>query len=201
MPCERLTTVLEEIARADSYNTIESIVNSTIETDEIALVLRLVELFTTTEINGFMDWLTELRASSDVLLREFPEEDWKNFQERFQIIQQFIPVRCIASHAKHENLQTVLGNQFQDVDIICDVRPIFNDTRDFVEDVIPVTTLKIRYRNQLEEVQVLEVVLSKENIDTLEEKIRIANKKWNVLRNSFSQNGQDANIISSCDNS
>ena len=187
LPSDHLNAVLEGIKQADSCDAVESVVNARFETNTADSVLRLLEFFSTAGTEGFIGWLTALRASSDVVRKGFPDDDWGNFLEKFKIIQGFIPVRCIANRVKRENLQTITGNLFQGIDIICDVRPVFNVTRETVEEFIPVTTLRISYLTQAEETEVLEIILSEEHIDELAEKIKIAKKKWDVLQKNFSR--------------
>jgi len=180
---DQLGIVLESLKQADSYDTAEFIIKSKFEANIAASVLRLVILFASVDTGDFFDRLIELRASSDVVSKEFSEHEWEKVQERCR---QFVPIRCIAKHIKCEGLQTVTGNQFHDVDIICDIRPVFNDARDVIEDLIPVTTLKLRYFTQAEEIKVLEVVLSEEDIDYLKEKIRMTKRKLDVMQQFFS---------------
>ena len=186
LPSDQMSIVLDQLRQAESYEIVKSIVSSEFETDVSDSFLRLVELFTPAGTDGFLDWFAGMRASSDVVLKEFPDNEWEKFQKKFhQWVREFVPVHCVASHIKGKNLQTILGDQFQDVEIICDIRPIFDNTLEIIEDCIPVTTLKMTYLSQTSEVKVLEVVLSEDDIDVMDERITTAKKKLRVLRDTF----------------
>ena len=196
LPGEQLITVFEQLKQADSYDACKSIIKSEYGTDVSESVLRLVEFFTTAGTEGFIDALSELRTTSDVILKEFPESTWEEFLKRFRLVQEVIPIHCILNQIKYENLQTIVGNQFQNADIICDIRPVFDNTRNSVEDIVPVTTLKIRYLTQTEETKVLEVIVSERHIEELAEKVRMARQKWDVLRKIFAKDQQITNELS-----
>ena len=186
LPSNQLSIVLEKLKQTDSYMNVEAIINFEYETNVADSVLRFLKCFSV-GTEGFVEWLAELRASSDIVQRELSENDWESFQENFRLVQTAVPLRCVVSHVKCENLQTIIGNQFQDVDIICDIRPIFDATHEIVEGLIPITVLKFSYLTQVEETKALEIVLTEEHIDYLAGKIRAAKKKLDVLQKTFSK--------------
>ena len=86
---------------------------------------------------------------------------------------------------KARRLATLTGNQVGQIDLICDVRPVFDHDRERIEGFIPLTTLKLSYEGQGERNGCIEVLLSVDDLDDLSEKVEMARKKVDALRESI----------------
>jgi len=73
------------------------------------------------------------------------------------------------------------------VELICDARPVFDKNRERVEGMLPMTTLKLVYEKQEEDMQVVEVLLSPEMLEELIAKANKAQQKLRVLSESINQ--------------
>ena len=74
---------------------------------------------------------------------------------------------AIERNRKAKRLQTMLGKQVQEVELICDLRPIFDKKREMIEGFIPITILKLICEAQNEETEVIEVILDRGTITEL----------------------------------
>jgi len=88
---------------------------------------------------------------------------------------------------KARRLRSILGNAVQGIELICDARPVFNDPRDTIEGLIPLTTMKIVYEGQDEETREVEVTLTREDLDELARNVRKAQQKSDVLDRSIAE--------------
>ncbi len=94
---------------------------------------------------------------------------------------------ALARFRKTRRLRSILGNTVEEIEIICDARPVYNDTRDLIEGLIPITTLKIEYEGQDEETHEVEVMLTRDGVNDLAKKVEKAQQKLDVLGESISQ--------------
>jgi len=83
--------------------------------------------------------------------------------------------------AKAERLATATGLRAESVDLVCDIRPVFDDGRTKVEGVIPFTTLKIVATGVDRFPVSFEAILSASDVVTLLKKAEAAVTKLNAL--------------------
>jgi hypothetical protein len=86
---------------------------------------------------------------------------------------------------KARRLRSILGKTVQGVELICDARPVYNAKRDSIEGLIPLTTMKIVYEGQDEETREIEVMLSREAVSELAEKLEKLQQKLDILDSSI----------------
>ena len=86
---------------------------------------------------------------------------------------------------KAQLLRSILGNTVQGAKLICDVRPVFDVSRNSIEGMIPVTTMRIDYAGQDEETHVAEFILTTEALNGLAGEIKKAQRKLEVLCQSI----------------
>ncbi|HWG47719.1 MAG TPA: hypothetical protein VN688_33450 [Gemmataceae bacterium] len=83
--------------------------------------------------------------------------------------------------AKAERLAEGVGLRAEAIDLICDVRPVFDDERSKVEGFIPLTTLRV-VASGVDKIPLsFEVVLAARDVQELLAKAEAAVKKLNVL--------------------
>jgi hypothetical protein len=100
--------------------------------------------------------------------------------ERLPIIINPYPGLKRQSKAKH--LAGALGHPLESIEIICDIRPVFDEERSVVEGAIPLTTLKL-VCNGVDGLPIsLEAVLSEQAVASLAKKATAATQKLKRLR-------------------
>lgn len=88
---------------------------------------------------------------------------------------------ALEAQAKAEMLLLSTGQALQDSQVICDLRPVFDETRTRVEGVVPMTTLRIVYTTAVLP-QAVEVTLNEEQLESLHKQLEKARSKLAVLR-------------------
>ena len=83
-----------------------------------------------------------------------------------------------------KRLRTVTGHQAKQVQIVCDVRPVFDHDQTMIEGFVALTTLKLVYETQTKDVSYIEVMLSPELVEELMEKTEKAKAQLQVLKES-----------------
>lgn len=94
---------------------------------------------------------------------------------------------AVERYRKAQRLASITGFQVVGVEFVCDARPVFDKDRERIEGMLPVTTLKLVYEKQNEDIQVTEVLLSAAMLGELLEKANRAQQKLRVLSESINQ--------------
>jgi len=111
------------------------------------------------------------------------DETFRSLERKLpQLIQQY---RALATYRKAGWLASVIGNSATSLEMICDARPVYNEQRDSIEGMIPLTILKIVYEGQDEETRSVEVYLTTAMVDELVEKAQKAQQKQKILKESI----------------
>ena len=84
-------------------------------------------------------------------------------------------------------MASLTGNKAQKVELICDVRPVFDRAREQVEGLVPLTTLKLIYETQTDETKCIELLFSTDMLKELLEKVNKAQQKLTIMRDFFDQ--------------
>jgi hypothetical protein len=90
-------------------------------------------------------------------------------------------------HEKATRLATFLGNRATECDLICDLRPVFDEARERIDGVLPITTLRIEYETQSEDTQVIEFALPASMLEDLKTKIDKAQRKLSRMEEYATQ--------------
>ena len=83
---------------------------------------------------------------------------------------------------KAKRLQVVLGNEVEGIAFICDARPVYNEARDDIDGMIPLTTMKIVYERQNGVTEEIEFVLTADELDDLITRAKKAQDDLKLLR-------------------
>lgn len=85
-------------------------------------------------------------------------------------------------YRKAEGLSEATGCEFLGVSLICDLRPVFDESRKVVEAVLPHTVLRLDYRGLNDSRQAVEVRLSESQLAMLIAEAEKAKRKLETLR-------------------
>ena len=101
------------------------------------------------------------------------------------VLQKLIqPYPALVRYEKAERLSTLTGQQLESVDLICDLRPIFDENRKQIEGMMPYTRLHIVATGADGFPKSFEVELTYRQVNDLKEKAAKANAKLAVLYES-----------------
>lgn len=94
-----------------------------------------------------------------------------------------LPYPGQSKQAKAERLGAAVRHRVHQIELICDLRPVFNEDRTVVEGLIPFTVMRIGTLGDEGLPVVFEVVLSARDVQTLHQKTEGAVSKLNTLGN------------------
>ncbi|OHB85966.1 MAG: hypothetical protein A2V98_09325 [Planctomycetes bacterium RBG_16_64_12] len=127
-------------------------------------------------------WLEDKENQQKGLLSR---EEFEQMRPRLPILLRRFP--GLERQAKAERLSHATGLPLEKIDIICDVRPIFDKDRDRVEGMIPYTTLRIVCTGVDGLPVAFEAVLTQQDVKQLAKASANAEKKVSKLRELLQQ--------------
>lgn len=117
--------------------------------------------------------------------KDFPFDQAK-LEHLKQILKQLIqPYPSIDRFRKAERLARITGQQLETIELICDLRPIFDETRKNVEGMMPYTRLHIVATGEDGLPNAFEVELTHQQVVDLTEKAGKAKDKLETLHQSI----------------
>ncbi|MCK4786600.1 MAG: hypothetical protein KAV87_22765 [Desulfobacteraceae bacterium] len=131
-----------------------------------------------------VEWMvTSLEEKSKE--KDFPF-DQAQFDRLKQILKNIIqPYPSLARFQKAERLAKITGQQLETVELICDIRPVFDENRKNVEGMMPYTRLHIVATGEDGLPNAFEVELTHQEVTNLAEKAEKAKSKLEALRQSI----------------
>lgn len=112
--------------------------------------------------------------------------DQATFDRLKQVLSELIqPYPALTRFQKAERLARITGQQLETVELICDLRPIFDENRESLEGMMPYTRLHIVATGEDGLPKPFEAELTYEQVIDLVEKAGKAKSKLKVLRQSI----------------
>lgn len=181
---EALAVALEAEPGFPNADRLSEIVREAIDDDrQASAVVAALHHVPPQRVDQFIQTVRDWREADNKNAERFPEEALVSAEQNFRRLTRDFPAleRC----RKARRLGSILGNTAESLELICDLRPVFDAQRDLVEGIMPLTTMKIVYEGQDQEVRVLEVQLSRDMLAELVEKAQKAQQKLQVLERSI----------------
>ena len=191
IPADKLEQLRDTIAAKEVLagdEALISLVESLLEEEgQAEAVLNAIRSIRPDQVQQMLELLSKWRGISDNPERDFSDEVFERLCHNLPIVVSDYP--AVARIRKADGLSKVLGNELQSLHFICDVRPVFNESRDAIDMLIPLTTLKIAYERQNGQTDVIEIVLTEGQLDELTVAAAKARQKIQVLERFIEQLG------------
>jgi hypothetical protein len=142
-------------------------------------ILRAVVNLRPERLEDTIQTLRHWREASSANAKKLPPDRLEAIQDRLTRLIRNYP--ALARYRKAQRLKTLTGKTADSVELICDLRPVFDQSRTVVEGLIPLATLRLSYQGT-DGTEVLEVFLSGETLDDLADEVDKAKQKLQTLR-------------------
>ena len=180
----RLATQLAKEDAFISLNDLKSIVSGPLKDKDDAE--RVAEIIY--RVGGIVhDAEMDNRKAMDILASVIEEKSESLDQnERKTLVERLRKLAAepigIAKQYKARSLVDVIGSELDDFKIICDIRPIFDESRKRVDGAIPLSVLRLEYTEQDGDSSVIEMRITEKQLAMLAEKIADANHKLKLIK-------------------
>jgi len=152
--------------------------------DEASSAASAIENLRSGYVSQALAMIAAWRDSSEANRARFTDEMFDDLSEKLPVLVQEYP--ALSRMRKADRLRGVVGNEFERVEFICDIRPVFDENRERVEGIVPITTMKVLFERQNGSDDEIEILLSPDDLGQLIAKAEMAKKKLQVMRESFS---------------
>lgn len=147
--------------------------------EQVDPIFRVLQNITEADLPELLQGLAEWRQAEDNRTR-LPEVEFQRLKECLPRLLQSYP--ALERYRKARRLEEITGQSLEEMELICDLRPIFDSERRQVEGLIPYTTLKVVVTGADGLPVSLEAELSASQVSGLAEKAKKAQQKLKVLR-------------------
>jgi hypothetical protein len=193
---DQLTALAQELSSFDDFldkPTLKKIVKSFVPNEDQAnilskLILHIDEMLrkTTWKLQGLFNRMKDtLQASEEEGKQLLTPAEFDEIQRRMVIV--IKKYSGLTRQAKAQRLSELTGLHLESVEVICDLRPVFDEERESVEGIIPYTILKVVCTGPDGLPVGLEAILSQANVEELAKKSSAALKKLDRLRTLLSE--------------
>jgi len=126
-----------------------------------------------------------LRSLDDELQKESSPFDQETVDGLKRVLPELIkPYPGLVRFRKAERLSKVTGNELESVELICDLRPVFDEGREAIEGMMPYTRMRVITTGADGLPKSFEAELTRLQVETLAEKANKAKEKLDVLSKS-----------------
>ena len=181
---ETLDKLYKNLSKAEGFlnpKTLLANIQKFVEKSSISEALRRIILsFRPTQVDQILTSLEKKRNEKDF---PFDNEQLERLKTILKNLIRSYP--SLARFQKAERLADITGQQMEEVELICDLRPIFDETRKNVEGMMPYTRLHIVATGEDGLPNAFEVEMSKQQVFDLAEKALKAKSKLETLCQSI----------------
>ena len=98
-----------------------------------------------------------------------------------------------SEHAKRKFLSSELYNTVVDIHSICDIRPVFNEKRTKINEILNSVYIEFTVKDSLDNYKIIPLSLDEEALDDLISEIEKIKQKKAIIDKQFSQLGSELN--------
>jgi len=184
IPGEQLDQIASALASAKGFldtKALNALLRQKLQsTAAVDAVRRVVLNIEAEKIAGFLATIRRLKEESDA--DEFPLADHDIESLEALLPRLLKPVPALRRFRKAERLAKITGQPLEDIQLICDLRPIFDEARKTIEGLMPYTTLRVVATGGDGLPRTFEAELSAQDVADLREKATKAADKLTTLR-------------------
>ena len=185
---DRVEKLVSVLTLAEGYVTLDRLKSLISDTgvEKPWSVMRIAELILDGAKNSGDSNVSDRYADSFVKALRLQDDEQQVNDEHKLIVHRLLatlirPYPALLRQAKAERLADAVNLRAEAVDLICDLRPVFDDERCRIEGLIPMTTIKIVASGVDRFPISFEAVLSARDVLTLQKKVQDAVDKLNKL--------------------
>lgn len=183
IPDDTFSRALESVERAEGFvgwQRLQDVVQRHIEDQAqaqslVAFIMNFDELRRDLDVSPQDLALEAARKLPDAL----GEEERKRLLER--LVRATAPKKGLERQAKAEAVVRRTGGHLDELSLISDLRPIFDDSREKIEGLVPMTTLKLIV-HRADAIDVVEVSITEEELNQMAGQVEQAKRKLDALK-------------------
>ncbi len=116
---------------------------------------------------------------------DIPEDDREKLGERLEKL--ILAPKGLGLQWKADQLRKTTGIELEDIQVICDIRPVFDDARSTIMGAIPISTLKLDVIDRDGAPRSIEIRLTEKQLAEFASKTELAQQKVRVIRQTLAE--------------
>jgi hypothetical protein len=167
-----------------SEDRLEEIVTSRVDDQTVALRLAaIISSVRQEQVERTLALVDKWRKHNQERNSRYNDAWFDSLKSNFStLIQDF---KSVLLMRKAEHLLRILSNEVADVDIICDLRPVFDEEHSQIEGYVLVATLRLEYLLQNGQRSTFEVALTEQELKGLVDQGSDALQKIDIMKDTF----------------
>lgn len=183
LPPERLDVIARELGVVEGFlepTALNAHLRSILSDDANLEALRRVILSIKSE--DIDDLLARFRIFQNDDPEDFPLSI-NDIEQLTELLPRLLkPVPALRRYRKAERLSKITGQPLENIQLICDLRPVFDDDRKVIDGLMPFTRLRITATGGDGLPRIFEAELSAKQVEDLGKQVENANRKLAILR-------------------
>jgi hypothetical protein len=180
---DQVTEIHDRLARATGFlgpRALAAAIRDLIPDDNsVRAVQRVLQNLDPADVKRLLDALSERRKKPDFPLNE---DTLTRLGSILPTLVQRYP--AVARFEKADRLAELTGQQLESVDLICDLRPVFDENRERLEGMMPYTRLRVVATGADGLPNSFEAALTRQQVHDLADKASKAKNKLDILHKS-----------------
>ena len=176
-------TLAEQTGRLSDENLVQLVARHIQDDSQGSAAFSALKNMPLESLDQILDAVDTWRNASEDHASHLSDDQYLAMREKLPILIRAYP--ALNRARKFDRLRIILGNELKWMAFICDARPVYNDARDDIEEMIPLTTMKIVYEKQNQLPEEIELLVTAEQLVDLISKAQKAQQKLTVLHNKL----------------
>jgi hypothetical protein len=189
IPEEAIDALAERVAQAPGFvdgKRLHEIIHSlAADAKQATALTNVISNLTPRGLSDAIENIASWRGQSPKNAEFFPDTAFQTLQKRLPRLIRDFP--ALERYRKATRLKSTLGTHVQGVELICDLRPVFDKKREKIEGLVPITVLKLRCQGQNDEPLVIEVILGGQMVEELRQEVEKAQRKLKIIHATADQ--------------
>lgn len=184
--------LVEALSKCDSFldakglkSVVEGSLGRSKSASDVFDVVRLLSRILREPGDPIVQTMRKFRSAIKEHSDEIPEAEREELGERLE--QLILAPKGLGLRWKADQLRKTTGIELEDIQIICDIRPVFDDARSTIMGAIPISTLKLDVIDRDGAPRSIEIRLTEKQLAEFASKTELAQQKVRVIRQTLTE--------------
>lgn len=188
----KFDALIEALSKCDSFldakglkSVVEGSLGRSKSASDVFDVVRLLSRMLREPGDPVEQTMGEFRSAIKEHSDDIPEDDRETLGERLEKL--ILAPKGLGLQWKADQLRKTTGIELEDIQIICDIRPVFDDARSTIMGAIPISTLKLDLIDRDGAPRSIEIRLTEKQLAEFVSKSELAQQKIRVIKQTLTE--------------
>ena len=184
--------LVEALSKCDSFldgkglkSVVEGSLGRSKSTSDVLDVVRILSRMLRELGDPIKQTMGKFRSAIKEHSEAIPEDQREKLGERLEKL--ILAPKGLGLQWKADQLRKTTGIELEDIQLICDIRPVFDDARSTIMGAIPISTLKLDVVDRDGAPRSIEIRLTEKQLAELASKAELARQKIRVIKQTLAE--------------